>query len=183
MTHSELVDLTAKKAHTLFKCGLVLREMSSRNLGFFPDVFAVKKTGLSFQFEVKVSLSDFLHDKDKLHRKVQDQDVGAYRYFVVPKGLIKSGAEHNDIKNHQSANWGLIEVTDGGKFIITRGLDPKNGLTQFDDFTNPFYNRSNSKAELELVYSYYQKLVNQTKINGSVKVDPIAEKYASTFKL
>lgn len=174
MTHDELVELTAKKAEKLFGCGLILREMSSSALNFCPDVFAVKKTGITFQFEVKVSLKDFLADKKKKHRANPSQDVGDFRYYVVPKGLIP----HNHKDLSRRARWGLIEVTEGGQFEIAVGLDPKQGLSQFSEHLDDlglFSCVKNHRAEMELVYASHIRSVLASE-REAIKVKRIVEK-------
>ena len=174
MTHDELVQLTATKVEKLFRCGLILREMSSSKVNFFPDVFAVKKCGITFQFEIKVSLKDFLADKKKKHRIDNCYDVGDYRYYVVPKGLIPH--DNRDLTCH--TNWGLIEVTEGGQFEIAKGLDPKNGLTQFEDnleVEDSYWCKKNSRAEMELVYAARMREVLASEV-GEIKIKRIVEK-------
>lgn len=171
MTHQELVDLTAKRIQRLFGCGMILKEATSSRLYMVADVFAVKKGGITFQFEIKTSLSDFLKDKKKPHRINPSSDVGVYRYYVAPEGVIKP--EHNDILNNP-AQWGIIEVSKGGRFKVIRGIDPKKGLEQFD-LLNDFKNKANSKAEMELIYSYFQSMIINSNGNA-IKVNAVCEK-------
>lgn len=173
MTHSELVSITAQKAQGLFGCGLILMEPRTTRLHFSPDVFAVKKGGLTFQFEIKVSRSDFLKDFTKPHRKTPDKDVGVFRYFVTPYGMI---SPDDPLLSSNGVNWGLLEVSgSGSRMYVRRGPNPSNGLlkmeTEFPDFMCP----RDSFAEMELVYSYYRSLVVGS--NGeAVQVSSIAER-------
>lgn len=176
MTHNELVELTANKIQAIFGCGLIMKEMTTSSINMTPDVFAVKKGGVTFQFEIKVSLCDFLKDKKKPHRKQPEFDVGMYRYYVLPKGIITP--EHNDIVNNP-ANWGIIEVSKGGQFSFLRGLNPRScGKSFFSTTKNDFYNKSNSVVEMELVYSYYQSMIFNSQENG-IKVNAICERLTS----
>ena len=163
MTHSELVTITADKVQTLFRCGLVLKEPKSIRLTFSPDVFAVKKAGATFQFEIKVSRSDFLKDMSKPQRQ-ESQDVGAFRYFVVPWGLVKPCEDFFN-RGHMK-KWGLIWVSQGEshRFKIVRGANPKNNLKIMEtprlySDVEPFRCQRNCNAEMELVYSAYRALV------------------------
>lgn len=172
MTHQELVDLTAKRIQRLFGCGMILKEATSSHLNMVADVFAIKKGGITFQFEIKTSLSDFLKDKKKPHRKTPEEDLGMYRYYVAPQGVIKPN--HNDLINNP-ARWGLIEVTKGGRFNIISGLDPKRGgLEQFSK-PNDFKNIANSNNEIELIYSYFQSMIINSQ-NNKIEVKAVCEK-------
>lgn len=163
MTHSELIDVTAGKVQTLFRCGLILKEPKTIRLNFSPDVFAVKKGGATFQFEIKVSRSDFLKDVNKPHRR-ESLDVGAFRYFVVPWRLILP----NDplFSSGHMRKWGLIWVGSGktNRFMVVRGVNPKNNLKNMETSTQiheieSFRCQRNCNAEMELVYSAYRALV------------------------
>lgn len=163
MVHSDLVAVVAEKVQTLFRCGLVLKEPKSIRLSFSPDVFAVKKGGATFQFEIKVSRSDFLKDVHKPHRK-ECLDVGAFRYFVVPWKLI-SPDDPLFSKGHLK-KWGLIWVGSGktNRFMIVRGADPKGNLKIMEtpvqnSEVEPFRCLCDHRAEMELVYSAYRALV------------------------
>lgn len=163
MTHQELICITAEKIQTLFRCGLVLKEPKSIRLNFSPDIFAVKKGGATFQFEIKVSRSDFLKDINKPHRK-ESLDVGAFRYFVVPWGLVKP--DEIFFKEGHMKKWGLIWVGQGEthRFKIVRGANPKNNLRIMEtpklySDVEAFRCQRNSNAEMELVYSAYRALV------------------------
>lgn len=177
MTHDELVQLTAKKAEKLFGCGLILREMGSCNVNFIPDVFAVKKGGITFQFEIKVSLKDFLADKKKPHRDSPQRDVGDFRYYVVPKGLIPP--DHPDLTRR--ARWGLIEVTKGGQFEFSKGIDPKGGLGQFQDHIDicgMYHCVKDHRTELELAYASHVRTVLASE-EQTVKLCKIVERVST----
>lgn len=156
-SHSDLVDITAAKVERLFGCGMVLKEPKSMSLNFIPDVFAVKKGGVTFQFEIKVSRGDFLKDKSKPHRTTPSADVGTYRYYVVPTGLIQP---EDPLLTLGDSNWGLIWVSKKGQFSIKRGPDPKDGLFSFSCCDEDVFRcSSNQTDEMEIVYSYYRGLV------------------------
>lgn len=178
MNHKGLVDITALKVQSVFKCGLVLKEPRSIRLNFSPDVFAVKKGGVTFQFEIKVSRSDFLKDINKPHRK-EEKDIGTFRYFVVPWGLISP----DDVlfETGHMKKWGLIWVSSGetNRFRIMRGVKPKNNLKSLESTQpcpyDPFKCVSNSMAEMELVYSAHRALVLGSK-GGPVPLGSIIER-------
>lgn len=163
MTHQELICITAEKIQTLFRCGLILKEPKSIRLNFSPDVFAVKKGGATFQFEIKISRSDFLKDMNKPHRR-ESLDVGAFRYFVVPWRLILPNDPIFTVGHMKK--WGLIWVSagDSKRFTIVRGANPKNNLKAMEtpriwSDIEAFRCERNSNAEMELVYSAYRALV------------------------
>ncbi len=162
MTHSELVALTAKKVPSLFGCGIVMQEPKSIDLRFVPDVFAVKKKGITFQFEIKVSRKDFHKDKNKPQRIDPAMDVGLYRYYVCPEGMI----EADDVRALCGAPWGLIHVNKAGKFIVKLGINYHKNLTEFSRENNWRCDERDTLAEMELMYS------NMLGILLSTGIDP-----------
>lgn len=172
-THKQLVDITAEKCEKLFGCGLVLKEPQSMKLSFIPDVFSVKKEGITFQFEIKISRADFLKDQHKKHRQDPLKDVGLFRYYVVPFGMISSLDPLLDL---HGAKWGLITVDKGGQFRILRGPNPRKNLKKFSDGSYFEYEcQRDCRAEMELVYSYYRGLVCSSQ-GEMIKVGSIAER-------
>lgn len=183
MTHQDLIEITAQKIQTLFRCGLVLKEPKSIRLNFSPDVFAVKKGGATFQFEIKVSRSDFLKDVSKPHR-TESLDVGAFRYFVVPWRLITPDDPVFD-RGHMK-KWGLIWVGSGEtpRFKIVRGASPKNNLKIMESPTlysdvEQFRCERNCNAEMELVYSAYRALVLGS-ANEPVRINAVVERICNS---
>ncbi|MBQ9340061.1 MAG: hypothetical protein IJS13_07000 [Paludibacteraceae bacterium] len=67
------------------------------------------------QIECKVSRSDFLADKRKQHRQEPSKDMGAYRYFCCPQGIIKP----KDLPT----NWGLLYEVNGEIRLIVEAKE------------------------------------------------------------
>lgn len=75
-----------------------------------PDVWGLAG-GNSAVIEVKTSRSDFLHDKKKLCRKMENYSCGNYRYYLVPEGLVS--------EEEIPEKWGLLYWT-GTEVKLTR---------------------------------------------------------------
>lgn len=99
------------------------------------DVLGFSRQG-SYMIEVKVSRNDFLRDKKKLHRAIEDRGVGNYRYYCCPKGLIGVF----DIPS----GWGLIWVYPSG--YAKQVLRPQR-------------KKANIEAERNILYSYARRAV------------------------
>jgi hypothetical protein len=112
---------------------VVMAELRTINLET-PDIFAVKQGHHSVVIECKISRSDFLADKKKPHRVLNDLGMGDERYFAVPSGLV----EPKDLPE----GWGLLSVEEN----FVRCL--KESFT----FT------ANKKAELSMVCSVMRRL-------------------------
>ncbi len=67
------------------------------------------------QIECKVSRSDFLADRRKPHRQNPSIDMGAYRYYCCPQGIIKP----KDIPAH----WGLLYEVNGEIRLIVEAQE------------------------------------------------------------
>jgi len=172
-SHQELVDITANKVASIFRCGMVLKEPRSMALSFSPDVFAVKKGGMTFQFEIKVSRSDFLKDKNKPHRITPSEDVGVFRYYVCPYGMISPDDPALVVSG---VRWGLVWVDKGGKFHIKRGPTSK-GVTSYNSaiMEECYKCLANRAHEVELMYSYHRSMIINAEENG-VKIMDLANR-------
>ncbi len=129
ISHKELCELTAKN---YFKnSDVVLWEYKAVCTSEEPDVLVYKGERTSL-FEIKVSRSDFLADKKKICRKIHKNEhgtnfiskefpykkydlkelgqLGRWRYFVCPTGLIKP---------EEVGHWGLIWF-ENGRFRIKK---------------------------------------------------------------
>jgi len=84
-----------------YRCGVVLSEQACVS-GEMPDAIGWKKACHSVLVECKVSRVDFLADREKPFRQKPEIGVGCERYYLAPKGLIRT----EDLP----AGWGLIEV-------------------------------------------------------------------------
>jgi len=100
MTHAKLV-LMAVHWLRRYRCGVVLSEQACVS-GEMPDAIGWKKACHSVLVESKVSRADFLADRDKAFRRKPEIGVGCERYYLAPRGLIKS--------EELPGGWGLLEV-------------------------------------------------------------------------
>lgn len=120
MTHSQIVDKAAKwlknhkgNIHTP-NCPLVVKELDTLNhSGEIPDVIGWCYC-LSVLIEVKTSYSDFLHDKNKRHKKYSI-GMGQQRYFCCPFGMIKT--------EELPDKWGLLTINQSGKIELVKGAE------------------------------------------------------------
>ena len=69
-----------------------------------PDAIGWRPSGDSFLIEVKVSRSDFLADKKKLHRINPETGMGKTRFILCPKEMIQP--------NEVPGGWGLLWATE-----------------------------------------------------------------------
>lgn len=106
-THKELVEI-GHKWLVRFGCGFAFKEFRTM-CSETPDVIGWKWSE-SILIECKTSRSDYLADRKKHFRIDPDGGLGAYRFYLCPKGVIKI----NDLPY----NWGLIYVNEKGKAKI-----------------------------------------------------------------
>lgn len=116
------------------KCGVVLPEFVTYELEI-ADVLGFSRQG-SYMIEVKVSRSDFLRDKKKLFRRIEERGVGNWRYYACPRGLIDA-LEVPD-------GWGLIYIYPNGKARQMIAPDRK---------------KPDLQAEKNILYSYARRAV------------------------
>jgi hypothetical protein len=84
-----------------YRCGVVLSEQACVS-GEMPDAIGWKKACHSVLVECKVSRADFLADRDKPFRQKPALGVGSERYYLAPRGLIRT--------EELPAGWGLLAV-------------------------------------------------------------------------
>lgn len=101
-THQELVKIAAKWA--LGRHGIVFCER--RAMTETPDVMAFHSR-YSTLIECKVTRSDFLRDRHKAARRIEELCMGNYRIYCVPKGMIG--------EDEIPESWGLLEVYPSGR--------------------------------------------------------------------
>jgi hypothetical protein len=100
MTHAKLVSMAVSWLRR-YRCGVVLSEQACVS-GEMPDAIGWKKSCHSVLVESKISRGDFLADRDKPFRLKPEIGVGCERYYLVPRGLIRS--------EELPAGWGLLEA-------------------------------------------------------------------------
>jgi len=103
MTHAKLVSMAVGWLRR-YRCGVVLSEQACVS-GEMPDAIGWKKACHSVLVESKVSRGDFLADRDKPFRQRPEIGVGCERYYLAPRGLIRS--------EELPPGWGLLEVCGG----------------------------------------------------------------------
>lgn len=141
LTHKQLVQIGYKWA--LKRCGFAFRELKTAH-DEIPDVLGFNSRG-TFLLEAKTSRADFLADKKKVFRIFSERGIGDWRFFIVPKGLVKI--------EELPENWGLIEVNEKGSAITT-----------FNPFGNGniYYRwkrcKKNIDAEYTFMYSALRRL-------------------------
>ena len=104
LSHRELVDIGAKwlnmKAENInTRCHYVLTEFVCAGQNENPDIFGLNPNH-HVLIEVKISRNDFKVDSKKKGRNKQLLQIGNYRYFLVPKNLIK--------EDELPDGWGLV---------------------------------------------------------------------------
>ena len=104
MTHAKLVVLAVAWLRR-YRCGVVLSEQACAS-GEMPDAIGWKKACHSVLVECKATRPDFLVDRDKPFRLRPETGVGCERYYLAPKGLIRS--------EELPAGWGLLQVCGRG---------------------------------------------------------------------
>jgi hypothetical protein len=100
VTHAKLVALAVRWLRR-YRCGVVLSEQALVS-GEMPDAIGWKNPCHSVLVECKVSRADFLADRDKPFRRKPETGVGSERYYLAPRGLIRTG--------ELPKGWGLLEV-------------------------------------------------------------------------
>jgi hypothetical protein len=83
-----------------YRCGVVFSEQACIS-GEMPDAIGWKRACHSVLVECKISRADFLADRNKPFRQKPELGVGSERFYLVPKGLMKT--------EELPAGWGLLE--------------------------------------------------------------------------
>lgn len=113
-THTDLCQMAVRWLKRQ-GCGVVITEMSS-HASEEPDAIGWKY-GVSALVECKVSRSDFLKDKKKLHRMASDLGMGCWRFYLCPPDIIKE----KDLPE----GWGLLYAHNKRKIEVVAGV-PSN---------------------------------------------------------
>lgn len=140
-THRELVEIGYK--WVIKKCGFAFKELTVAH-DEIPDVLGFNSNG-SFLLEAKVSRSDFLADRKKSFRIFSEKGIGDWRFFIVPKGLVKI--------EELPQNWGLIEVSEKGK--ATCVFNPFGGGNIYSNWERC---EKSATAEYQFLYSALRRL-------------------------
>lgn len=147
MTHEELV-VQAQGWLKRQQCSVIISEMAS--VGEEADAIGFIN-GISILVECKASRADFLRDKKKPFRIEPCCGMGTYRYYLAPKGMIKT-SELPD-------RWCLLEY-DGEKVRETKKHHKYSGEFRFE--------KSESK-ENSLLISLIRRIGQNPIIGTSIK--------------
>ena len=101
MTHDDLRCRAIRWLYNTRRCRVVLSELQTQCLET-PDAIGWKSGFWSILVECKTSRSDFHADRRKIHRREPQYGVGAERFYLAPKGILRA----EDIPER----WGLLEV-------------------------------------------------------------------------
>lgn len=140
-THRELVEIGYK--WVIKKCGFAFKELTVAH-DEIPDVLGFNSNG-TFLLEAKVSRADFLVDRKKSFRIFSEKGIGDWRFFIVPKGLVKI--------EELPQNWGLIEVSEKGK--ATCVFNPFGGGNIYSTWKRC---KKSATAEYQFLYSALRRL-------------------------
>jgi len=153
MTHKKLVDITRKY---FIKRGwpVVITEMRTY-ADNIPDVLVFSQKEVQM-YEIKVSRADFLKDL----KKPRHTPFGSKRYYVAPKGLIKT--------DELPAGWGLFEW-DGKRMLKTEG--------------SILFNDCDPSAERGILISALRRMGRQECEGVSVRIYTYSTKCSSTLSL
>lgn len=99
-SHSDLVRLAAKWLRGK-RASVVITELVA-GFGEIPDAIGWMPRCRPVLIECKASRSDFKADAGKYFRREPSAGVGQLRYFMAPKGMIRT--------EELPENWGLLEV-------------------------------------------------------------------------
>jgi len=94
-----------------YSCSVVMAELATQNQET-PDVLGFYGPGCSVLIECKVSRSDFLADKKKSFRQLEDWGMGDKRYYAAPKGMLSP--------DELPEGWGLLEIC--GRYVREKKL-------------------------------------------------------------
>lgn len=134
MTHEDLVKRAERWLRNTIGCGVVLTEAASGSET--PDAIGWKG-GYSHLVECKTSRADFRSDKKKMFRKHLWLSMGAYKWYLTPKGLLKP--------EEVSEQWGLLEVRGRTIRKIKKGETESTGIIKPGSYS--------TTAEIKLLLS------------------------------
>jgi hypothetical protein len=124
ITHDFLVQKGAKwlskeASNVRYRSQYVVTEFSSQGSKEIPDIFGLRPSG-HVMIEVKVSRGDFKADVLKEGRDQRKLQLGNFRFYLVPEGMIKGG--------EIPITWGLLEWT-GDRVKLTQNAThvPQDG--------------------------------------------------------
>jgi len=141
LTHSVLVKIAEK--WLLKRCGFVFSELVTLAMET-PDSIGFR-SGSSILIECKANKADFFSDKKKIFRQNPWMGVGAFRYYMCPKHLIK--------QHELPEKWGLIEINEQG--AARKKVGPTGNIWNGN---SEWYFERNIENEVALMYSALRRL-------------------------
>lgn len=110
MNHAQLIRAAEQWLRSQ-RCRIVLSEQTAES-GEVPDVIGWKADCRSVVIECKISRADFFADQNKLVRRKPHLGMGCKRYYLTPKGLLKT--------TELPQTWGLLEYAQREVMLIAR---------------------------------------------------------------
>lgn len=145
LTHDELCQIACRfLQNNGFKVAFHDRFVAAVATGEQPDAIGFRNLA-SCLIEVKCSRSDFLADKKKPFRRMPNQGMGDWRFFMAEPGFI----EVSDLP----LGWGLLHVRNGRVYKV-HGW-PGNALWCSREH-KPF--QANKQAECDYMYSALRRM-------------------------
>lgn len=101
VTHDELIERGKRWLLGTGRCNTVVAGAGAW-FGEAPDAIGWMPSGVSILIECKTTLSDYYSDLQKPCRRVPENGIGAFRFYMAEKGLLTT----RNLRN----GWGLLEV-------------------------------------------------------------------------
>ncbi len=113
MTHDDLIKCATSWLKNKKGCSIVASELVTGGMET-PD--AIGWHGwVSTLVEAKTSLSDFRADQKKPFRKIAEQGMGIFRYYIVPVDL------KDNVLAVLPPGWGLLSCTSRRHVVVDKG--------------------------------------------------------------
>jgi hypothetical protein len=111
LTHDDLRRRAIRWLYNTRGCRVVLSELQTQSLET-PDAIGWKSGFWSVLVECKTSVDDFYGDRMKIHRRSPQYGVGAERFYLAPKGVLRV--------EKIPEGWGLLEARGRRIFVAKR---------------------------------------------------------------
>ncbi len=169
MTHALLVKKAVEWLRRRYRCGIVLSEQACCS-GEMPDAIGWKGKCHSVVIECKISRADFLADRAKPWRADPDVALGNERYFLAPKGMLKS--------TELPVGWGLLEIHRGKVEIVSkskRNLRSQTGLMHEMNLLLASLRRVEVRIEPRTITDFLKWKTRMAEYNGGALPEGIVE--------
>lgn len=152
MTHNKLIEVGYNWILKETSCGVAFKEPGAARE--VPDVVGFGHCQ-SIILEAKITRSDFLKDKKKIHRSGDEKGMGMFRFYIVPGGLISI----DELPDH----WGLIEVYEDGTATAIYNPYGKGNTWTSPTVASYTFDR-NIEAEWRVMYSALRRIEQEESI-------------------